>query len=149
MAEDTTEYWYISKKLGDWDTPSFLSIAYRRMDGFICGSIYSSAMGTNRLDRSLLLGSVTAEGIEVEYASSYYSDQEKIYRALLLPGEQQLVWQPLDEKLSRSWFWGKTTVNRALQPYVRLSSEQIRQCELARAKKQAGTLTAHDLYAEP
>ncbi len=161
IVSDGVEYW-----LNSIPSKDFFAVSLRNSGGHICGVAYVSSHGTNRLDRSLLVGYEKSEGIEVQYTSSYYS--KGLAKAILIMRDNQLIWKPLSiqniEDPSRKaenqalgnhlvttlgWFWGETMFKRALKPYVPLTSQIIDLCRAADTKLAAGTLEAKDLYLEP
>jgi hypothetical protein len=167
-ASDKVEYWFTSIPSDRWTEKDFFAISLQQSGDLVCGVANVSSSGTNRLDRSLLVGHEKPEGIEVQYTSSYRS--KGLAKAILIKRDNKLVWKPLtvkeDEDTSRKaenqpiskrkhivttlgWFWGETVLDRALKPYGPLPFQAIDRCRAADAKLTAGTLEAKDLYLDP
>ena len=144
-ASGETEDWRISRPSDGWPEDEFFAIVLRHFDGFVCGRANVSGMGTNRLDRSLVLGHEKAKSIEIQYTSSYES--KGVAKAILTKRGNQLIWEPIDERLG--WFWGKTVFNRTKKVASSLQPEEVRRCHAAKLKLDAGTLVAEDLYVSP
>lgn len=143
--QNQIESWSLSKPLGDWQEISFFSISLQHSGNLVCGRADASAMGTNRLDRSLLVGHTTARGIEIFYTSSYSA--KGVARALLIRRNNTLTWKPIGRPIG--WFWAETELKRAQKPYTTLHFEDIKRCQAVKAKLDARSLTAQDLYVEP
>jgi len=152
---DDVRYWYISKILGTMKRADHLAVGMQVKNQTVCGHIYSSAYGTNKLDRSLIIGKEThsfeddEESFYVYYTSSYFSDKNELGKARITVSDNDLTWESSSKKLSRSYFWGDALLTQTTKPYALVSKNTINQCKIAYEKLKKGTLEGTDLYLGP
>ncbi|HAF45131.1 MAG: hypothetical protein A2100_00130 [Sideroxydans sp. GWF2_59_14] len=142
----SVERWFKENKQPRWPNPSHLYVSVAIEGDHVCGLLFSSAMGTNRLDRSLLVGRVASGRIEVQYASSYYSKQKQVATAHLERHGDQLHWKPIGSGLSTSGFWGDTLLSHTDKPYAPLTKWHYERCKALRDKT---SIEAIDLHLDP
>ncbi|WP_345991735.1 hypothetical protein [Sulfurimonas sp. HSL-1716] len=147
-AVELKEYWYKSEPKGTWTEPSYIAITLVHDREKVCGVLSSSLMGTNRIDRSLLVGRVLpGNKYKVMYASSYYAEQQEVAIATLELNGTKLRWSPGEKVLRMSWFWDETLLNRVKKPYdYGLSPELVARCQKL---NDMPVITAKNLYLDP
>lgn len=138
--------WLKEQKSQNWPSPSHFYVSLVTDGDHVCGLLFSSAMGANRLDRSLLVGRVISGRTEVQYASSYYSKQNQVATAILERRGDQLHWKPIESGLSSSWFWGDTPLFHTDKPYAPLTNWHFERCKALRGK---ASIDAIDLHLDP
>jgi hypothetical protein len=140
------EHWYKENAEKNWPDPSHMYISLKIEGKMVCGLLFSSVHGTTRTDRSLLYGRIEASRVTVQYASSYYRDQNQVATAVIMQNGDKLQWKPTQDELSLSWFWGETLLSRIEEPYAPLTEDILTQCKSLSRKKR---IDASDLYLDP
>ena len=146
FAGQRIEAWETSKWYSPTKEFSSLSIDLVFQGEHVCGTLISTAKGQSHVDRSILFGRRTAEGAEVQYASSYYIDQTQLAHARLSRIGKQLRWQPHGADLPQSWHWSVTTLPRTAKPSSYMNAEVLTRCKSLQSKT---ILEAKDLFLEP
>lgn len=142
----SADYWFVSIKSADSRRKDHFAIGLKVFNDIVCGSLHTSQNGSNRLDRSIIIGKFENDTIHLLYASSYFSENNEPGKATILSDGNKLHWVIDKNTPVKSYIWHKAILERTSSPYTYLSNSEIDSCLAIKDKFTQGTILGRDLY---
>jgi len=142
----SADYWFTSITSNNIQNADHFAIGLKAIDDIICGNLYTSQYGTNRLDRSIVIGRLKSNRIHLFYSSSYFSEKNELGKAVITANGNKLHWLTDKNTPIQSYIWNKASLKSTETPYTYLSTSEINSCLAIKDKFKQGTLEGRDLY---